>query len=126
MNKEAIRVLLKSPKWIPGIENNELVRVAYTVPIQFILGEANNTKSVDKTAEKWINTLTGKSTGKGTVTPLYIVDGKELKANADGSLPTIPADDIASVEVLKEELAKKLYGSKAKNGVVVVVTKKHK
>jgi len=36
---EAIRVLRKSPKWKPGIQNNRPVRVSYTVPISFTLGE---------------------------------------------------------------------------------------
>jgi beta-lactamase regulating signal transducer with metallopeptidase domain len=32
--EEVIRVLKLSPKWIPGKENNELVRVKYSLPIQ--------------------------------------------------------------------------------------------
>jgi protein TonB len=41
MSDEAIRVLKKSPKWTPGIQNNRPVRVNYTVPIAFQLGEEN-------------------------------------------------------------------------------------
>lgn len=36
-DKEAIRVLAKSPAWKPGIQNNQNVRVAYTLPINFRL-----------------------------------------------------------------------------------------
>ena len=36
-DEEAIRVLEKSPKWKPGIQNNQKVRVAYTLPINFSL-----------------------------------------------------------------------------------------
>ena len=32
--EEVIRVLKLSPKWIPGKENNEIVRVKYSLPIQ--------------------------------------------------------------------------------------------
>ncbi|MCD8741197.1 energy transducer TonB [Mucilaginibacter roseus] len=32
---EAERILLKSPKWIPGIQNGKPVRVQYTIPIAF-------------------------------------------------------------------------------------------
>jgi beta-lactamase regulating signal transducer with metallopeptidase domain len=32
--EEVIRVLKLSPKWIPGKENNELVRVKYSLPVQ--------------------------------------------------------------------------------------------
>jgi TonB family protein len=41
MAKEAIRVLMKSPKWKPGIKDGKAVRVTYTVPIAFALGEEN-------------------------------------------------------------------------------------
>lgn len=34
-DEEAIRVLLKSPKWKAGIQNNQNVRVMYTIPINF-------------------------------------------------------------------------------------------
>lgn len=36
-DEEAMRVLAKSPKWSPGIQNNQQVRVAYNIPINFRL-----------------------------------------------------------------------------------------
>jgi protein TonB len=36
-DEEAIRVLEKSPEWKPGMQNNQQVRVAYTLPINFSL-----------------------------------------------------------------------------------------
>lgn len=36
-DEEAARVLGKSPKWKPGIQNKQNVRVAYTLPINFSL-----------------------------------------------------------------------------------------
>ncbi|MDB5005599.1 MAG: TonB family protein [Mucilaginibacter sp.] len=41
MGKEAVRVLSLSPKWQPGHQDGHLVRVSYTVPINFTLGEEN-------------------------------------------------------------------------------------
>jgi TonB family protein len=35
MGKEAVRVLSLSPKWTPGYQDGRLVRVYYTVPINF-------------------------------------------------------------------------------------------
>ncbi|WP_426667635.1 M56 family metallopeptidase [Mucilaginibacter sp. McL0603] len=35
--KEAARVLGMSPKWVPGMQKNQKVRVAYTMPISFTL-----------------------------------------------------------------------------------------
>lgn len=37
LDKEAIRVLKQMPKWIPGKQKGEPVRVNYTVPVQFRL-----------------------------------------------------------------------------------------
>jgi protein TonB len=37
LDKEAIRVLKKMPKWIPGKQNGSAVRVKYTVPVTFRL-----------------------------------------------------------------------------------------
>jgi protein TonB len=36
---EAIRVLKKSPKWIPAMKNGKAVRLKYAVPINFTLSE---------------------------------------------------------------------------------------
>ena len=37
LDKEAMRVVLAMPKWKPGKQRNKPVRVAYTVPVNFIL-----------------------------------------------------------------------------------------
>lgn len=50
---------------------------------------------------------------------LYVIDGKEAK-----SLKGISAEDIRSITALRDEAAKKKYGDKGKNGVIVVTTKK--
>ncbi|MFD0750863.1 TonB family protein [Mucilaginibacter calamicampi] len=39
MKAEAVRVLNSSPKWDPGVQNGQTVRVQYTVPINFTLGD---------------------------------------------------------------------------------------
>ena len=35
LSEEAIRVLSKSPKWSPGKQRNQAVRVKYTLPVDF-------------------------------------------------------------------------------------------
>jgi protein TonB len=37
LDKEAMRVVKSMPKWIPGKQNGDAVRVSYTVPINFVL-----------------------------------------------------------------------------------------
>jgi protein TonB len=39
MDEEAMRVLKLAPAWKPGIQNNQPVRVKYTIPINFQLAE---------------------------------------------------------------------------------------
>ena len=52
-------------------------------------------------------------------TPLYIVDGKELK-----NINQISPNDIEKIDVLKGASATKQYGTKGANGVIVITTKK--
>jgi TonB family protein len=42
LGNEALRVLGLAPKWNPGIQNGRTVRVQYTIPINFSLGDGDN------------------------------------------------------------------------------------
>ncbi|MEZ4699068.1 MAG: SusC/RagA family TonB-linked outer membrane protein [Rhodothermales bacterium] len=61
--------------------------------------------------------------------PLYVVDGFALPqadqttTNVRNPLADIPAEDIASITLLKDASATAIYGSRASNGVVIVTTK---
>lgn len=39
LNKEAVRVVKKLEKWKPGKKDGELVKVGFTMPIQFVLDD---------------------------------------------------------------------------------------
>jgi serine protease Do len=52
-------------------------------------------------------------------TPLYIVDGKEIK-----NINEVSPNDIEKIDVLKGASATALYGKKGEKGVVVITTKK--
>jgi protein TonB len=39
VDQEALRVIQKSPKWKPGIQNKQFVRVRYNIPISFSLAQ---------------------------------------------------------------------------------------
>ncbi len=60
----------------------------------------------------------GTSIGAGS-DPLYVVDGF-----AGGAVP--PAEDIASIEILKDASATAIYGSRGANGVILITTKSGK
>lgn len=55
-------------------------------------------------------------------TPLVVLDGKILEKGTLGK--TVKAEDIESMEVLKDASAISLYGEAAENGVVIITTKK--
>ena len=54
-------------------------------------------------------------------TPLFIIDGKEISSS---SINAISPDQIDSMSIVKGESALKIYGEKAKNGVVIITTKR--
>lgn len=99
LDAEAIRVVNAMPKWTPGMQRGENVRVRYTLPINFKLdSDSKNSK------------------------PLVVVDGQEKPTGFDAS--SIKPEDIQSVNVLKDDAAKVAYGEKGKNGVVIITMKK--
>ncbi|MBQ1701375.1 MAG: TonB-dependent receptor plug domain-containing protein, partial [Prevotella sp.] len=60
--------------------------------------------------------------GGGSITqsnePLYIVDGVQVSDISD-----IPADNIESIDVLKDGASTAIYGARGANGVILVTTK---
>jgi TonB-dependent starch-binding outer membrane protein SusC len=57
----------------------------------------------------------------GNNAPLYVVDGVPTQSIFD-----LNANDIASLQVLKDAGAASIYGSRASNGVIVITTRKGK
>ncbi|WP_241748750.1 SusC/RagA family TonB-linked outer membrane protein [Aestuariibaculum suncheonense] len=77
--------------------------------------------------------LRGTTTMKGLTTPLYVIDGfpiENTRYTSTGALienlPELNLEDIQSITVLKDAAATSIYGARAANGVVVIVTKKAK
>ena len=77
LDAEALRVIGSMPKWEPGMQNGEAVRVKYTVPITFKLQGG----STEKAAEKYILEIDGK-----------VADDTEIGK--------IPAGSIAKMDVV--------------------------
>ncbi len=67
--------------------------------------------------------IRGRTSVNGSVDPLYIVDGVEVRS---GDFSTMNQGDFESVTVLKDAASTAIYGSRAANGVIVVTTKKGK
>lgn len=55
-----------------------------------------------------------------STSPLIVVDGVPY----EGSLNSIPAQDIESLTVLKDAAANSMYGARGSNGVIIITTKR--
>ncbi|MBK0382127.1 TonB family protein [Pedobacter sp. SD-b] len=123
-DEEAVRVLAISPKWNPGVQNGEKVRVSYTVPIFFQMnpGSLNSVKKnltpeqIQKNRES-IDAILDRKV-------LMVIDGVEIDRSTKPLNDLIKPGDIESMNVLKGESAIKKYGDKGINGVIEITTKK--
>ncbi|WP_299012068.1 TonB-dependent receptor [uncultured Polaribacter sp.] len=68
--------------------------------------------------------IRGITTANGSTNPLIVIDGI---LQPDGtSLNSVNAQDIESLQILKDASASAIYGSRASNGVVLITTKRGK
>ena len=117
LDEEALRLVNSMPNWIPGRQNGKAVTVKYTVPVTFLQSKpetenADNAEVTERKVEGY--TFAADET-------LFILDGKPITAE---QLKRVDPSTIDHMEVLKDKSAVELYGDKAKNGVIVVTTKK--
>ncbi|WGQ07491.1 TonB-dependent receptor [Pedobacter gandavensis] len=80
------------------------------------------TRGTDGTAKSTGTvSIRGRSSLAGATNPLYIIDG--IPASAQ-EFATLNPNDISSMSVLKDAASASLYGSRAANGVILVMTKR--
>ncbi|MCX2450460.1 TonB family protein [Pedobacter sp. PLR] len=126
-DEEAVRVLKESPKWVPGITDNKVVRVKFNIPISFTL----STPETDKKEKTGMTIGKGKGVSYSKITlrglgldpanePLVYINGKKTELKMKDLNP----DNIESIEILKSTAATKLYGPEAIRGVILVTNKK--
>lgn len=106
-----------------GVQKKQSLTAAVTKRVSYEMVQEDNavynTAGIDKlsgTASGIIIRGTSPVAGKE---PLYIVDGQFVS-----DIKNLNPNDILSIDVLKEEKATALYGSKAANGVILITTKK--
>ena len=122
LDAEALRVISAMPKWKPGKQNGQVVRVKYTVPLSFhfdgvreieedhICREDGSIVEMDIEMEK-----------SRVVRPLFIVDGQIM----DGKeVYSINPKTIERFYMQDGQEAVEKYGDKAKEGVVIITLKK--
>ncbi len=142
--EEAIRVLKKSPKWLPGYQNGSPVRVRYMLPISFNL-EKNKDKDLGDTTSKVtfdykvdvpetpeyteqkdtsrkFNMVLGDDFDFNS-SALYLLDGKVVP-----DLDHVDFNNVNTMRLIKHPLKNSeyviKYGDKALNGVVIIESKK--
>ncbi len=108
IDKEALRVVSTLDKWKPGILNGENVHTKVTIPVHFYISEEN--KEIAKQIKPFYS---------NDRTPLFVIDKKKVTG-----LATLEYYNVKSIRVIKGKKAIELYGEEAKNGVLVVETKR--
>ena len=113
LDKEAIRVVMSSPKWTPGKQRGKSVKVLFTFPINFVL---NDPQEVNKEKS---SSVTLKNEDGSDPNPVYVVDGEVVENVED-----IDRESIESVDVFKGTSESPLIIKyNAKNGLVLITTK---
>ena len=128
LDQEALRVINAMPKWIPGKQGGKAVAVRYMVPITFRqdvgLGGGNVRPDEYDGSVITINGKVVASSGMQTVrmdgNRYYIVDGKHVE-----DISNLKADQIESITVKTDaKSTTDKYGDAAKDGVIIITTKK--
>lgn len=105
------------------VDMDELMKVAENNPMKSLQGRVAGVNiSTDGNPS---GAATIRIRGIGTLNdndPLYIIDGVPTKAG----MHELNANDIESLQVLKDASAASIYGSRAANGVIIITTKRGK
>lgn len=112
LDAEAVRVISSSPKWEPGIQDGKPVKVSFQFPVIFKL---NGDEPATAPSTITIRKATG---AEGD--PIIYLDGEKFS----GKISDIDVSTVQSMEVLKDAAAIEKYGEEAKNGVILIRTKK--
>jgi len=104
LDNEATRVVKLMTQWTPGKEKGKHVRVAFCLPVKFVLDGATPVAVED--SDK-----------------IYkVVNGQEY----NGDINAIPTSSIQKFSILKDKAAIDKYGEKAKDGVINITLKEGK
>lgn len=107
-DKEALRVVNTLENWKPAKVGGKEVATKVTIPVHFYLSE-NNRELAKQLQPFYVNNKL----------PLFVLDNKKVLG-----LTKLDYYNIKSIRVIKGEKAIALYGEDAKNGVLVVETKR--
>jgi TonB-linked SusC/RagA family outer membrane protein len=117
---------------VKSLKSEEFNKGIITSPQQLLQGKVSGVNVTSSSGEP--GAITGINVrGPGGVrsggSPLFVVDGLPLDNSNTGigdPLNFINAQDIESIDVLKDASATAIYGSRGANGVIIITTKKGK
>jgi iron complex outermembrane receptor protein len=128
---------------VASIKEKDFNKGVYTAPDQLIQGKAAGVLVINNTGQPGGATtvrIRGSSSIRSGNNPLYVVDGiilsggsarpagqgGEFGSDPGNPLTFINANDIESIDILKDASATAIYGSRGANGVVLIQTKRAK
>lgn len=117
LTAEAIRVVSSMPKWKPGKQRGQEVRVKYVMPISFRLND-------DKDGIIVVDEVKAAQSSDAPSKGLFLIDGKAVPYE---ELQNRSTDDIQSMDILKDEATISQYINQypeAKDGVIKITLKK--
>ncbi|MCU4175539.1 TonB family protein [Carboxylicivirga sp. N1Y90] len=108
LDEVVLRFVRKCKEWKPGVLNREKVNTQMLVPVKFTLSD--NERSLAEQLKQFDHM---------DVPPLFVIDNKPIVG-----LTQIEDYNVRSIRVIKGDKAVALYGEQAKNGVVVITSKR--
>ncbi len=108
LDLEALRLVDLLNNWKPGMKNGVPVHTYVSIPIEFTL---------TKEERDFVSTL--QKYGLSENPPMYVIDDKIVNSRIH-----LPSYNLESIRVLKGDKAVERYGEKARNGVVIMTTKR--
>ncbi|MDI5894743.1 SusC/RagA family TonB-linked outer membrane protein [Flavobacterium algoritolerans] len=118
---------------VTSVKSDAFNRGIVTSPEQLIQGKVSGVNITSASGEPGSNqaiSIRGQGGVRTGSTPLFIIDGFALDNSSTGGatnpLSFINADDIESIDVLKDASATAIYGSRGANGVILITTKRGK
>ena len=127
---------------VSAVSEKDFNKGVYTSPEQLIQGQAAGVQVINNSGQPGgLSTvrIRGNSSIRTGNQPLFVVDGVQLTGNSTkpggltGELGAGPdvnplsylnANDIESMQILKDASATAIYGSRGANGVIIITTKK--
>lgn len=117
---------------VKSLKNSDFNKGIINSPQQLLQGKIAGVNVTAVSGEPGVNqgiTIRGPGGVRTGSTPLFVIDGLPMDNSATGRgdpLNFINAQDIESIDVLKDASATAIYGARGANGVVIITTKKGK